>query len=98
MVAELMVVRPVVADGPAPAVVPEATVDAPFLIATVNWSAATARDPTDFNKVRCGLAVLVMVQEMLSPLAGVTANDVPAPLGSTVADAPFVFVHEIELV
>ena len=92
------VVIPVVAETAAPAVVAAATVDAPFLIATVNWSAATARDPTDFSRVRCGLAVLVMVQVMVSPLAGVIEKEIPAPLGNTVLEAPLVFVQEIELV
>ena len=42
-------------------------------------------------------AVLVMVQVMLSPLAGVTENDVPLPLGSVVLELPLVLVQAIEL-
>ena len=98
MVPPVRVVMPVVAVVPAPEVVAVASVVAPCAIFTVNWSAALARDVTDLMSVRCGLAVLVMVQVMLSPLAGVSENDVPDPLGSVVADEPLVLEHEIEFV
>src|SRR2546423_569828 len=83
---------------PAPLVVAAASVVAPWVIETVNWSAATARLETDFTSVSWGAGgVLVMVQVMLSPLAGVTENDVPLPDGSVVLEPPAVLVHEIEL-
>ena len=47
---------PVVAVVPAPLVVPVATVLAPFLILTSNWSAALTRLDTDFASVNFGAA------------------------------------------
>src|SRR6478752_470566 len=88
---------PVVALTLTPVVVPAATVAAPFLIATVNWSALLMRPPTDFTSVRCGFAVLVMVQVMLSAAFGVSVNDVPAPLGSVVGEPEALLVQAIEL-
>jgi hypothetical protein len=88
---------PVVAVVPAPLVVADATVAAPFLIATVNWSDALARDATDFTSVRWGLAVFVIVQVMLSAAAGVSVKDVPLPLGNVVLEPAAPLVHEIEL-
>lgn len=51
---------PVVALVPAPLVVAELTVVAPFLIATVNWSAGLAREVTVLINVRRGFAVFVI--------------------------------------
>ena len=95
MVPAARLVELVLALVPEPVVVAELTVDAPFLIATVNWSAALARDATDFASVRCGLAVLVIVQEIASPAAGVRLQDVPLPLGSVVDDPLALLEHEI---
>ena len=89
---------PVVAVVPAPLVVPVATVVAPFLILTSNWSAATTRLATDFVSVSLGgVEPLVNVQLITSPKAGVTLNEVPVPLGSVVLEPLFVLEHEIEL-
>ena len=80
-----------VAVVPEPVVVADATVDAPFKIATVNWSVELIRPPTDFSNVSCGFDVFVNVQEMTSPANGVTVNDVPVPEGSAVVDPAFEF-------
>ena len=91
------VLSPEVALTPAPTVVPEPTVTAPFLIETMNWSSAFARDTTVLFKVRCGFAVLVSVHVMLSAAPGVIEKDVPEPDGRTVADPPRLFEHEMVL-
>ena len=96
VVAVVTVVIPVVAEAATPAVVAEATVDAPFLLATVNWSATAARDPTDLINVRWGFAVFVMVHVIWSSNAGLRENEVPDPEGNTVVDPERVFVHAIE--
>src|SRR4051794_34901680 len=90
---------PVVADDAEPVVVAVASTvgPAPWVALTVNWSAAFARAVTDLVRVRCGLALFVKVQVMLSPLAGVTVNEVPEPLGNTVPEEPAVFEQLIEL-
>ena len=63
---------PVVALTPTPLVVAEASVVGPaWVMATVNWSAATTRLATDLIRVTCGLAMLVIVQVMTSPGPGV---------------------------
>ena len=84
---------------PEPLVVAEATVVAPFFIATVNWSAAFTRPVTDFARVSFGAgAVFVKVHEIASATAGVIENDVPLPLGSVVLEPELLLVQAIELV
>ena len=88
---------PVEAVVPAPLVLADATVEAPFLTATVNWSDAFAREATDFVSVTCGLAVLVTVHEMTSFCAGVTEKEVPEPDGSVVLEPDVLLVQLMEL-
>lgn len=40
--------------------------------------------------------MLVIVQLTTSPPAGVSENDVPAPVGSVVAEPAVLLVHEID--
>ena len=93
MVPAASVVEPVDADVPAPEVVAELTVDAPFLMATVNWSSESVRDATDLARVKRGRVVLVKVQVITSPGCGVTANEVPDPDGRTVLEPDFEFAQ-----
>src|SRR6476646_1925268 len=84
---------------PAPDVVADAVTAAPFLICAVNWSAAAKRDEIDLVNVMVGVVgPLENVQVITSPLAGVSANDAPAPLGSTVVEPAVLFVQAMLLV
>ena len=98
VVPAVRLVEPVEALVPEPLVVADDMVVAPFLIATVNWSAATTRLATDFESVSVGTGgELVKVHVMLSPLPGVRENEVPVPLGRVVVAPAVLFEHEIEL-
>ena len=87
-----MVVAPVLALVPAPAVVADASVVAPWVTVTLNWSLAAKREVIDLLRLRVGaVGPLVNVQVITSPLAGATENDAPLPDGRTVVELPFVF-------
>ena len=76
---------------PVPLVLALATVEAPFMMATVNWSDELIRPPTVFTSVSWGRLPFVNVHEMTSPARGVTVKLVPLPDGSVVVDRPFEF-------
>jgi hypothetical protein len=86
VVPAVTVCAPVVALEPEPLVVAEASVVGPWVIATVNWSAALMRPATDLTSVSRGRLPLVKVHVITSPAIGVTVNEVPDPLGSVVGD------------
>ena len=93
----LRLMTPVVALTPVPVVVADASVTAPWVIATVNWSATFTRPLTLLSSVTRGLARLSNVQVITSPAAGVMLNELPRPLGNVVPVPAVVFVHEMEL-
>lgn len=98
MVPAVSVCAPVAAAVPVPDVVVEPIVVAPSMMATVNWSAGSARLTTEVLRLSVGAgAVFVIVQVMASPAAGVTENEVPVPLGRVVADPPAELVQAIAL-
>ena len=74
----------------------DASVVAPWVIATVNWSPLTTRPTMLFASVMCGFAAFVSVQLITSPAAGVIVNDWPAPVGSVVPVPGVELVQEID--
>lgn len=76
---------------PVPLVAADATVVAPFLMATVNWSALLMRPTTDLISVSVGAGALVIEQLITSPASGVIEKGAADPVGSTVAEPLAVF-------
>ena len=95
VVPEVTAVDPVVALTATPDVVAEATVLAPLLMATTNWSVLMIRPATDLTSVRAGTGAFVMEHEMTSPAKGVMEKGASEPVGKTVEDPDAALVQLI---